>query len=466
MTAFPTLQSRSFSLGTIRPRTVRGYAILQNVSFDCILFITFLTRLERMLAPRILHFAATQIFWDCSTISACEALPRGLPHALDTNAATDRHWRGRMQLASSDTSDDYQQALVGANDDSTETFWQSAVLSYTSCNLTNQGDKSIAIWSIAKLVRDILDESYSCGLWETNLAEQLAWHAREPAVGDSGRIPELQYRYPSWSWASMKGSIVARNRLAQGRQYVVTNHDGNDIAFESQFENTNEEPKLKRVPMELFGYVSQAQISRELGMYTLTLDLPSRAQQESAVSFDLFPDEAPSTIDDGPKSCTFIVLAASATSADGRQVYLSSQHRSSGKVARPAAHSKISESPEGGAELSSRTYSGIGLLLIGAKAYKKQQDEAFKAHLREVVARSPEKSWPDPPYGQGKSLVDQTIDRCMLVATLHSALSYVKEQGGNEDSLYRRTGALEFSGMSEEEWRAMTDRGASKIWLD
>ncbi|KAF2440205.1 HET-domain-containing protein, partial [Karstenula rhodostoma CBS 690.94] len=187
---------------------------------------------ERMLSPRILHFAASQIFWDCSTLSACEAFPRGLPHALDAKASIDRHWRGRMQRMLSDTPQGYGEPVVGANDDSIENFWLSALLSYTSCNLTNQDDKSVAIWSVAKLVRDILGEQYGGGLWENNLEEQLAWHSYNMTSEGCSRIPELQSRYPSWSWASIKAPIIAHSRLSKARQYVVTNHAGDAIRFE------------------------------------------------------------------------------------------------------------------------------------------------------------------------------------------------------------------------------------------
>lgn len=36
---------------------------------------------ERMLSSRIIHFTQSQVFWDCSTMSACEKLPEGIPFA-------------------------------------------------------------------------------------------------------------------------------------------------------------------------------------------------------------------------------------------------------------------------------------------------------------------------------------------------------------------------------------------------
>lgn len=181
-----------------------------------------------MLAPRILHFAKHQIFWDCASMSGCEALPCGLPHPLDNDAATDRHWRGRLQMAS-----DLRQApLAGPDDDSLELFWKTAVSKYTSCNLTKGSDKLTAIWGIAKLLRDVLEEEYGAGLWEHGLEEQLAWRVAE-CILDT-RPDELRQK-PSWSWASMKGTIMIQDRLpGETRDYIATDHDGKPISFKLQ----------------------------------------------------------------------------------------------------------------------------------------------------------------------------------------------------------------------------------------
>jgi len=54
---------------------------------------------ERMLSPRILHYSAKQLFWDCAEKTACESLPAGLPLPLDTSAEVDRQWRERLGAA-------------------------------------------------------------------------------------------------------------------------------------------------------------------------------------------------------------------------------------------------------------------------------------------------------------------------------------------------------------------------------
>ncbi|KAF2855715.1 HET-domain-containing protein [Plenodomus tracheiphilus IPT5] len=193
---------------------------------------------ERMLAPRILHFCQHQIFWDCAEISACESLPGGLPLPLDQLSSIDRHWRGRLQEGGSNSS----LMLSATNDDSPEDFWKAAVAAYTSLDLTKQIDKRLAVWGIAKLVRDSLDEEYAVGMWSSFLEEQLAWKVADHAV--SQRPEDLRVN-PSWSWVSVNGRIVIQDRAGRwDRAYRVRNHEGQPLVFDTTGEMVR--PKFPR----------------------------------------------------------------------------------------------------------------------------------------------------------------------------------------------------------------------------
>ncbi|KAH8733001.1 heterokaryon incompatibility protein-domain-containing protein [Phaeosphaeriaceae sp. PMI808] len=185
---------------------------------------------ERMLSPRILHFAKKQIFWDCPLLSACETLPAGLPQPMDSAAGPDRHWRSRLQ-----ESEDSQEPLVGANDQSMGAFWKTAVQKYTSCDLTKGVDKLIAMWGIAKLVRDAVDVEYGKGLFEENLEDQLAWRVENCHMKErpsESKVDKLARDIPSWSWASMDGTILVPDRLSDELHYQVTNHEGGPLTFD------------------------------------------------------------------------------------------------------------------------------------------------------------------------------------------------------------------------------------------
>ncbi|KAF1946296.1 HET-domain-containing protein [Clathrospora elynae] len=185
---------------------------------------------ERMLSPRILHFAENQIFWDCPSLSACETLPAGLPQPMDSVAGPDRHWRARLQVAN-----DNHEPLAGAIDQSMASFWKTAVRKYTSCNLTNGSDKLIAMWGIAKLVRDALGVEYGDGLWEENLEDQLAWRVAECKLTQrpsESTEKKLARAIPSWSWASMDGEIIIPDRMSDMPHRNVTDHDCRPLCFD------------------------------------------------------------------------------------------------------------------------------------------------------------------------------------------------------------------------------------------
>ncbi|OAL56018.1 HET-domain-containing protein [Pyrenochaeta sp. DS3sAY3a] len=185
---------------------------------------------ERMLAPRILHFAKHQIFWDCPSLSACESLPGGLPPPMDSIAGPDRHWRARLQEP-----EDTHDPLAGVVDQSMASFWKAAVEKYTSCNLTVGSDKLIAMWGIAKLLRDALGIEYGAGLWEENLEDYLAWRVADCTLTQrpsESQAKELKRDIPSWSWASMDGTIIVPDRLSDRPHYKVTDHDGHPLTFD------------------------------------------------------------------------------------------------------------------------------------------------------------------------------------------------------------------------------------------
>lgn len=211
---------------------------------------------ERMLSPRLLHFSTNQILWDCATLSASEVFPKGLPEPLDHHVpSTDRHWRERLQTtatiniatspppstSNSQPSSSPSFFAGAAAADSLDAFWASAVRSYTACQLTFGRDKAIAVWGVAKVVRDAWggDEAYAEGMWERKLEEQLAWRvvdrtwARRGVVAVEGRADNVvERRAPSWTWVGLDDAvIVVGDRMPGTRCYTVRHHDGGKVRF-------------------------------------------------------------------------------------------------------------------------------------------------------------------------------------------------------------------------------------------
>lgn len=85
---------------------------------------------ERLLAPRTLHFAKSQLFWECNELHAC----RLLPHGYD-------NWGRNTKIQ---RTGDIRDALRK---------WKSIVTEYSMCKLTKDKDKLIAISGIARVMR-------------------------------------------------------------------------------------------------------------------------------------------------------------------------------------------------------------------------------------------------------------------------------------------------------------------------
>ena len=160
---------------------------------------------ERILAPRVLHFAQSQIFWECNGSHesqgfwASEKFLAGLPFRFHR--------------------DDRRQILQKMKDDDAKSWlpvWGSIVQAYTRRNLTKPEDKLVALSGLAEqMSRSLKSEhvGYAAGLWEENLIYQLLWSTS----GESVRS-EI-YRGPSWSWASLEGPILPNLTFGEMSHY-------------------------------------------------------------------------------------------------------------------------------------------------------------------------------------------------------------------------------------------------------
>ena len=169
---------------------------------------------ERLLAPRILHFGRSQVFWECSEAICCETHPNGV-YIFDNDdedeqiiALTSRE-RGRggnarlwKQLLNASVwrhvADPYEQLFLD---------WDAIVDLYAKCELSVASDKLVALSGLANDMKRRLQElksgthRYLAGHWEEKLPENLTWHA----IGPAHRASE--YRAPSWAWACLDGRL-------------------------------------------------------------------------------------------------------------------------------------------------------------------------------------------------------------------------------------------------------------------
>jgi hypothetical protein len=145
---------------------------------------------ERCLSTRQLSFTKNQVYWECAELFASEQFPNGVPEDV---------WKdGQEWLAVSLTTP--KPTLNHSLEVHNRQAWCSLVNIFSRCALTHASDKMVALASLARARRQRTRDVYLAGLWKQDLQKQLLWNVRH------GRRPEI-YHAPSWSWASVDGSI-------------------------------------------------------------------------------------------------------------------------------------------------------------------------------------------------------------------------------------------------------------------
>ena len=144
---------------------------------------------ERALAPRVLHFAANHLFWECGCLAAMDNLPQGLfagVHIKEHQSVMENWYKLR------------------SNNISPYMYWSKLVNEYSSCHLTKSSDKLIAISALAQSVKTLLkahgyEDVYLAGLWKDDLENGLLWSTTGASSEGGIRVGPT----PSWSWASV-----------------------------------------------------------------------------------------------------------------------------------------------------------------------------------------------------------------------------------------------------------------------
>lgn len=168
---------------------------------------------ERILSPRILHFGAQQLFWECHEMEACESFPAGLPESPDPLTFIVRTGLKRIKPA---VKDGTQSEMTKTSEESRldgYAYWDGIVDVYSRSALTRQEDKLIALSGIAQEMNVLLNDEYLAGLWKNHLPSQLLWSVTTPLIANHGNpsFRPVTYQAPTWSWASIVGHVVPGN---------------------------------------------------------------------------------------------------------------------------------------------------------------------------------------------------------------------------------------------------------------
>ncbi|KAK1754757.1 heterokaryon incompatibility protein-domain-containing protein [Echria macrotheca] len=195
---------------------------------------------ERILAPRIAHFGLEEIAWECSEDSICQCTTpqdevREIPYRAlpfpDDDTVSPTAIRSSFKR--------YQNPLAwqSASTYVLDGLWRNLVEVYSELALSKDGDIFPAISGLAKAFQRARKSDYVAGMWRESLLSSLLWfqaggnpwidfcelcEAAEgtideeyntsrkncgPFFRDWKRSKPLLWRAPSWSWASVSGSV-------------------------------------------------------------------------------------------------------------------------------------------------------------------------------------------------------------------------------------------------------------------
>jgi hypothetical protein len=122
---------------------------------------------ERLLAPRTIHFTATEVFWECHSVCACESFPEGVPEEAIADEYSDRQ-----------SAANFRKQLLSMN------LWDWIVQFYSVTYLTRETDRLVAISGVVRkiAVNESLDGSkhYVAGMWRNNIQNELCWYIEDP----------------------------------------------------------------------------------------------------------------------------------------------------------------------------------------------------------------------------------------------------------------------------------------------
>lgn len=152
---------------------------------------------ERLWPPRVLSLGLGELFWDCIQVpNASESFPDG-PGDL-------KNIFSLKQKAIPKTSDRKELSE----------FWWQVLEEYTDCELAHPGaDKLGGLSTIADQLATAMDDVYVSGHFWSTLPASLNWQVLPPlAAGKrrgrrAQRITSETNHIPSWSWASMDGTL-------------------------------------------------------------------------------------------------------------------------------------------------------------------------------------------------------------------------------------------------------------------
>lgn len=141
---------------------------------------------EMILSPRLLHYGAEQIWWQCRHTALMSEDGLTGPHS---------------ETSSHTSAPTLRPGVLDIDKDRLYMLWYRLLEKYTSCGLSHPNeDKTRAIEGIANRIAKTTNDQYIEGCFWDQLPASICWATYKGT-------PSPVYRAPSWSWASMDGPL-------------------------------------------------------------------------------------------------------------------------------------------------------------------------------------------------------------------------------------------------------------------
>jgi hypothetical protein len=138
---------------------------------------------ERILSPRILFFTRGQSLWECESTILSQS-------------------GNKMESLSSLRLPNHCSLHI------LQKRWKEIVMDYSCRNLSFPKDKLPALSGLARAYNARRpNDRYLAGLWGLSLCDDLLWKRHGTGYGHGLSAVPPDYRAPSWSWASVDGSV-------------------------------------------------------------------------------------------------------------------------------------------------------------------------------------------------------------------------------------------------------------------
>ena len=156
---------------------------------------------ERILSPRILHFAEHELIWECMEYEDCECGAMRLDSLNSPGEYTGGYFEKTIDGEWPPTkSHCHPNRWRSLKDDHEKIpgMWSRLIRNYSELDLSKPNDIFPAISGIAKSFGEVTGWEYVAGMWKEGLIQNLSWYTSHPAARCT------IWRAPTFSWASLE----------------------------------------------------------------------------------------------------------------------------------------------------------------------------------------------------------------------------------------------------------------------